>query len=271
MAASSVTGTEADRIAPRGRADGLRCLHLVHRNFLVWRKLLVPSLIGNLAEPLIYLVGLGFGIGALVGSIDGRPYITFLAAGMICYSTMNSASFEALYSAFSRLQIQRTWEGILHAPMTTDDVVIGEWLWAALKALVSGTAILLVMYLFGIVHGIAPLAVLPVVLLVGLAFSGIALVMTALAKSYDFFTYYFVLLVTPMSFLSGVYFPLHQLPAAAQTAAWMLPLAHAASLARGLTLGDPMPWPWLSAAVLLAYGLAGVTLSAWLVRRRLAR
>ena len=203
---------------------------------------------------------------ALVGSIDGRPYITFLAAGMICYSTMNSASFEALYSAFARLQIQRTWEGILHAPMTTDDVVLGEWLWAGLKALFSGTAILLVMYAFGIVQGIAPLTVLPVALLVGLAF-----VMTALAKSYDFFTYYFVLLVTPMTFLSGIYFPLKQLPAVAQTVAWFLPLAHAASLARGLTLGDAMPWPALSVAVLLFYGVSGVTLAAWLVRRRLSR
>ncbi len=265
-----MTELAASAVATR-RESPLRCLHLVHRNFLVWRKLMLASLIGNLAEPLIYLVGLGYGIGALVGSIDGRPYITFLASGMICYSTMNSASFEALYSAFARLKIQRTWEGILHAPMTTDDIVLGEWLWAGCKALFSGSAILLVMYLFGIVHGIAPIAVLPVALLVGLSFAGIALVMTALAKSYDFFTYYFVLVVTPMTFLSGIYFPLKQLPEIAQTAAWLLPLAHAASLARGLTLGDPMPWPMLSVGVLLAYGIVGVTLAAWLVRRRLSR
>lgn len=249
----------------------LRCLHLVQRNFLVWRKLMASSMMGHLAEPLIYLVGLGYGVGALIGEVDGRPYVTFLAAGMVCYSTMNSASFEALYSAFARLQIQRTWEGILHAPLTSEDVVIGEWLWAGLKALFSGTAILLVMYLFGIVGGLAPLAVLPIALLVGLAFAGIALVMTALARSYDFFTYYFVLLVTPMTFLSGIYFPLRQLPEIAQQVAWCLPLAHAASLARGLTLGDPMPFPALSVGVLIVYGVAGVTLAAWLVRRRLSR
>jgi lipooligosaccharide transport system permease protein len=256
----------------RGTTHGgpsLRFLHLVNRNFLVWRKLIVPSLIANLAEPLIYLVGLGYGIGALVGSIGGRPYVTFLAAGMICYSTMNSASFEALYSAFSRLKVQRTWEGILHAPMTSTDVVLGEWLWAGVKSLVSGTAILLVMYALGIVHGLRPLLVLPFALLIGLAFAGISLVMTALAKSYDFFTYYFVLLITPMTFLSGIYFPLSQLPPIAQAAAWALPLAHGASLARGITLGDPMPWPWLSVLVLLAYGAVGVSLAAWLTRRRL--
>jgi lipooligosaccharide transport system permease protein len=258
-----------DRCA--GLASPFRFLYVVRRNFLVWRKLMVPSLVGNLADPLIYLVGLGFGLGALVGTVDGRPYITFLSAGMLCYSTMNSASFEGLYSAFSRLKVQRTWEGILHAPMTATDVVLGEWAWAALKSLLSGGAILLVMYLLGIVHGFSPLRVLPVLLLVGLAFGGISLVMTSLAKSYDFFTYYFTLLVTPMAFLSGIFFPLHQLPAVMQAVAWCLPLAHAASLARGLTLGDPMPWPWLSVLVLVAYGAAAVSVAAWLTHRRLLK
>jgi len=249
----------------------LRCLHLVQRNFLVWRKLMLPSLIGNLADPLIYLVGLGFGLGALVGSIDGRPYVTFLAGGMLCYSTLNSASAEALYSAFSRLKVQRTWEGILHAPMTIADVVVGEWLWAGIKATLSGTAILVVMYALGIVHGLAPLLVVPVLLLVGLAFSGLALVVTSLARSYDLFTYYFTLLVTPMAFVSGVFYPLHQLPPLAQRIAWALPLAHAASLARGITLGDAMPWPLRSAAMLVLYGLLGVTLAARIARRRLSK
>jgi lipooligosaccharide transport system permease protein len=248
-----------------------RFLYLVERNFLVWRKLLVPSLMANLADPLIYLLGLGFGLGALVGKIDGRPYSTFLAGGMLCYSTLNSASAEALYSAFSRLKVQRTWEGILHAPLTITDVVVGEWLWAAAKATLSGIAILVVMYGFGFARGATPLAVVPVLFIVGLCFSGVALIMTTIAKSYDFFTYYFTLLVTPMGFLSGVFFPLHQLPLAVQRAAWVLPLAHAASLARGLTLGDAMPWPWLSVAVLLGYGISGVCAASWFARRRLTK
>ncbi len=248
-----------------------RFLYLCERNFLVWRKLLLPSLMANLADPLIYLLGLGFGLGALVGEIDGRPYSVFLAGGMLCYSTLNSASAEALYSAFSRLKVQRTWEGILHAPMTITDVVVGEWLWAAAKATLSGVAILVVMYGFGFTHGLAPLAVVPVLFVVGLCFSGMALIMTTLAKGYDFFTYYFTLLLTPMGFLSGVFFPLHQLPPLVRQAAWWLPLAHAASLARGLTLGDPMPWPWLSLAVLLVYGVAGVWVAAWIARRRLTK
>ncbi|MFM2288717.1 MAG: hypothetical protein RL684_1860 [Pseudomonadota bacterium] len=250
-------------------APSLRCLHVVHRNFLVWRKLVFASLVGNLADPLIYLVGLGFGLGAFMPPIEGFRYIDYLAAGMVCYSAMNSATFEALYSAFSRLKMQRTWEGILHAPMTPTDVVLGEWLWAALKATLSGTAMLLAMYLLRIVHGWQALAVIPLALLVGLAFSGIALVFTAIAKSFDFFVFYFTLVVTPMMFVSGVFYPRSALPRAVQLLAECLPLAHGADLARALTLGTPVAHPLLDVAVLLGYALAGVTAATILIRRRL--
>ena len=71
------------------------------RNFLVWRKLAIPSLVGNIAEPLIWLVAFGYGMGALVGSVNFNGtavhYLLFLASGSICMSAMNAASFEALY------------------------------------------------------------------------------------------------------------------------------------------------------------------------------
>jgi lipooligosaccharide transport system permease protein len=249
----------------------LRFLYVVARNFLVWRKLLVASLIGNLADPMIYLIGLGFGLGVFMPDIAGMPYINYLSAGMICYSAMNSATYESLYSAFSRLKMQRTWEGILHAPMTAADIVLGEWLWAGLKSTLSGAAMLLAMYLLGIVHGFAPLLVLPVVLLVGLAFAGLGLVMTAVARSYDFFVYYFTLIVTPMMFLAGVFYPRSALPESVQTVAAWLPLPHGVELARGLTLGLPVDNPLLDVAVLLVYAAAGVTLAIVLIQRRLMK
>jgi lipooligosaccharide transport system permease protein len=251
--------------------DQLRALHVVRRNFLVWRKLMFSSLIGNLVDPLIYLLGLGYGLGAFLPDIGGLPYLSFLAGGMLCYSTMNSACFEALWSAYSRLAIQRTWEGILHAPMTVRDIVLGEWLWAGTKSLLSGLAILAVMYALGVVHGLAPLAVLPVVLLIGLCFAGIALVVTTLARSYDFFTYFFTLGITPMMLISGVFFPRASLPPVVSTLATLLPLSHAIDLARGLTLGLPVQRPLLHVAVLCVYGIAGVALATRLAQRRLEK
>ncbi|MEZ5500900.1 MAG: ABC transporter permease [Steroidobacteraceae bacterium] len=253
--------------------DGLswRFLHVVHRNLLVWRKLMWPSLVGNLAEPLLLLLGLGFGLGSFLRPLEGLPYISFLAGGMICYGAMNSASFEALYSAFTRLQIQRSWEGILHAPMTINDIVVGEWVWAAVKSLFSAAAIIAVMYLLGLVSGGWPLLALPVAGLVGLAFSAMALVVTAFARSYDFFVYYFTLIVTPMTLLSGVFFPMSALPAPVQRVAEFLPLAHGTALTRGLALGLPLGAVWLHLLVLLLYACAAAALALWLMRRRLAR
>jgi lipooligosaccharide transport system permease protein len=259
---------------PLARDEGgasLRFGHVVYRNFLVWRKLLLPSLLGNLADPLIWLVGLGFGLGSLLPSIGGLRYLEFLGSGMLCYAVMYSASFEALYSAFSRLKIQRTWEGILLAPMTITDVVLGEWVWAALKSTLSGLAILLVMSLLGLVHSPAALAMIPVAFLLGLAFAGVALVITALANSYDFFVYYFTLVVTPMMLVSGVFFPADQLPAAVQVVARLLPLAHATELSRGLTVGAPLDQVALHLIVIALYAGLSVLLAIRLVRARLMR
>ena len=253
------------------RRDRLRFGHVVYRNFLVWRKLLVPSLLGNLADPLIWLVGLGFGLGSLLPSIGNLTYLEFLGSGMLCYAVMYSASFEALYSAFSRLKIQRTWEGILLAPMTVADVVLGEWVWAAAKSTLSGAAILFVMSLLGLVQSAAALAMLPVAFVLGLAFAGVALVITALADSYDFFVYYFTLVITPMMLVSGVFFPSEQLPPIVQSIAQALPLVHATALSRGLTVGAPLDNVLLHLAVIAAYGGASVLLAIRLVRKRLAR
>ena len=145
------------------------------RNFLVWRKLAIPSLVGNIAEPLIWLVAFGYGMGALVGSItiDGTavPYLLFLASGSICMSAMNAASFEALYSAFSRMHVQKTWDGIMNAPISLDNVVLAEMLWATFKALFTSTAIMGVMLALKISTSTHLFLAWPVLLLTGITFS----------------------------------------------------------------------------------------------------
>ena len=257
------------------RAPGLslRFWPVFLRNLLVWRKLAIPSLVGNIAEPLMWLVAFGYGMGALVGSMhlaDGRevPYILFLASGSICMSAMQSASFEALYSAFSRMHVQKTWDGIMNAPVALDDIVLAEMLWAAFKSLFTVTAILGVMLALNISHSPKLLLAWPILLGVGITFSCIALVFNALAKGYDFFTYYFTLLLTPMTFLSGVFFPLDQLPTSVRLVAEWLPLASAVALVRPLFL-DQWPQNWLqSALVLLAYALASFWLALALTRKR---
>ncbi len=239
------------------------------RNFLVWRKLAIPSMLGNLADPMLYMLGLGYGLGNLLPKVNGTPYIVFLAAGTVCYSTMNSATFEALYSAFSRMHIQRTWEAILNTPMNLDDVVFAEAAWAASKSFLSGMAILVIIWLLGLSHSLLTLWLIPLTVLIGATFGSLALVMTALAPSYDFFMYYFTLVITPMVLLCGVFFPVAQLPVALQMLASALPLTHAIDLARPL-VNDQIPaHALLHVSVLASYAVIAFYAAIVLTRRRL--
>ncbi|MDR2365302.1 MAG: ABC transporter permease [Zoogloeaceae bacterium] len=236
------------------------------RNFFVWRKQALPAVLGNLADPMIYMFGLGYGLGGLLPSLEGQPYVAFLAAGVICASTMNAASFEALYSAFARMREQRTWEAILNTPLGLADVLLGEMVWAASKAFLSGAAILLVIALMGLARDALALWALPTIFLTGLAFAALGLVFTTLASSYGFFMYYFTLFITPMTLISGVFFPDDQLPVWLATLGAWLPLAHGVALTRPLLHGDLPPDILAHIAALLL-----ITLVAWRVALTLAR
>lgn len=229
------------------------------------------SILGHLADPVIYMLGLGYGLGGMLPNIDGISYITFLAAGTVCYSTMNSASFEALYSGFARMHEQRTWEAILNTPITLDDIVFSEMVWAASKSLLSGLAVLAVIWLMGLTHSPLSLWIIPLAFLVGLCFASLGLIMTALAPGYDFFMYYFTLVITPMVILCGVFFPVTQLPLWLQSVSAWLPLTHAIDLARPL-LTNTVPANFAGhIAVLFAYALTGFYVALVLFRRRLSQ
>jgi len=250
---------------------GLRWIPVWRRNFLVWRKLAIPSLLGNLADPLIYMLGLGYGLGGLLPQVGGVSYVNFLAAGTLVSSTMNAATFEALYSAFSRMHVQKTWDAILNTPLSLDHVLAGELVWAASKSLLSGLAILLVIAALGLTTSPLALWVIPVIFLTGLAFAAIGLIVCALAPSYDFFMYYFTLFITPMLLVSGVFFPADQLPVAVHTVASWLPLAHAVALARPLLHGEVPPNVAVHVVALLTLAVGAFYIATVLTRRRLLK
>lgn len=241
------------------------------RNLLVWKKLAAASVLGNIADPLLYMLALGYGLGTYIGSVGGMPYIAFIGTGMVCQSAMFTASFEGMYSAFSRMHVQRTWEGIINAPIALDDVMLAEWVWTASKAVLSTAAILVVIAALGYGHTWLALWVLPLGFVVGLCFGAFGLVMNALAPGYDFFTYFFTLVLTPMLLLSGVYFPVDQMPAWLAHVAGILPLKHAIDLARPLMMGTVPGGIALHVGVLLAYAAAAYYVALVLTRRRLLK
>ena len=246
-----------------------RWLPVWRRNFQVWLKLFGPALLSNFGEPLLYLLGLGYGLGTFVGRIGNLPYIVFLASGTVCSSAMMTASFEGLYSAYTRLDVQKTWDAMLATPLAVQDIVIGEAVWIATKGLFSSAAILIVAACLCAVAGWQAVLALPVVLLTGFCFGAMALVVTALARNYDFFMYYDTLLMTPMLLISGVFFPLQEMPTAIQRLARLLPLSHAVELVRPLMTGTLLEQPVWHLLVLGGYAVVALTLAVMLIRRRL--
>jgi len=179
------------------------------------------------------------------------------------------ASFEGMYSVFTRMVHQQTYDALLATPLQVDDIVAGEMLWCATKSVLAGVPILAVAVLLGAVTDWTALLAVPLFFLVGLCFAGPALVVASLAPSYDFFSYYVTLLITPMFIFSGVFYPISTLPAFAQAIVQVLPLSHAIALIRPLVAGQGVDQPLLHVAVLLAYAVIGYLAASVFIRRRL--
>jgi lipooligosaccharide transport system permease protein len=241
------------------------------RNYLVWRKYLFERVLSNIIEPLITLVAFGYGLGSLLPDIGGASYLQFLASGSICMSVMYSAKFESLWGAYSRMDTQKTWSGIMNTPSSIDDIVLGEVAWAASKALVTGVAMLLVIVALGVSRAPLALLALPVVFLAAMTFSAMALIVNSLARGYDTLSNYFVVVVTPMVFLSGVFFPLEQLPEWLRRVAQWLPLAALVEIVRPLILDRAPPHLLRNLALLLGYGAVFYYVALVLTRKRLLK
>jgi len=248
---------------------GVGALRLAWRNFMVWKKLIAAGLLMHILEPLMYLLALGYGLGFFIREISGMTYLSFLASGIMVSSTMMTASFESMFSAFSRLDQQRTYESLLATPLTVDDIAAGELLWSASKSFISGTGILLVAMALGAIEGWRSLLALPVIFLIGLMFAAMALNITALAKRWDFFQFYLTLFLTPMVLLSGVFYPVASLPGWLQILVYWLPLAHAIEVVRPLLTGQPVQGLLLHLTVMGGYLLLFWYSATVLMRRRL--
>ncbi|MDP2937588.1 MAG: ABC transporter permease [Dehalococcoidia bacterium] len=239
------------------------------RNWDVFMRLWRVELWPGFLEPVIILLAMGFGLGAFVQPISGQSYLQFIAPGLVASSAMFSASFECTYGSYIRMSFQKTYDAILATPVMVEDVVTGEVLWGATRALFSGGVVLVVITAFGLVQSPAALLVLALLFLQGLAFSSLSLFFTGLAPSIYTFNYYFTLFITPLFFFSGIFFPLEQLPAVFQTISWFTPLTHAVNLYRALVLGQVF-WDlaWDLAWLLMFTGIF-VVLCQVVMRRRL--
>lgn len=195
----------------------------------------------NFLEPILYLWAMGFGLGVYVEKIQGLSYIDFLAPGLIASSAMFSTAYEMTYGSFTRMSFQKTFHAMVATPVSMDDVVMGEMIYGTFKGVLYGTVFLLVTFLFGLVKSPLALLVPFPLLLMALIFSILSLVWTGLAPNYDSFGYFFTIIITPMFFFSGIFFPVDNLPEAVQFLPWLTPLYHGVVIIRSLVLGSFHP------------------------------
>jgi lipooligosaccharide transport system permease protein len=246
------------------------------RNFTVYRRTWTMNVLPNFFEPLLYLLGMGIGLGAyLEGDLKGAAYVAFIGPGLMAAAAMNGASFETTYNMFVRMTFSRLYDAYLGTPALIGDIALGELLWATTRALVYGLAFLVVLLGFSafgypIITSWWAVLLPPALALVGAGFALIGQLFTSLIRVIDLYSYYFTLFLTPLFLFSGIFFHVSRFPYGEQIA-WCTPLYHGVRLCRGLAQG-PTGAPEAISAVWLA-ALAGVLLVAVprLMARRLVR
>lgn len=252
-----------------------RFLRVWQRNLLVYRRTWKINFLPPLLEPLFYLLAFGVGLSVLVGSVSYRgmtvSYVAFLAPALIAVNVMNSAFFENTYASFVRMFYQKTFDAMLATPLSLPEVICGEILWGATRAVIGTAIMLAVISAFGLLHYPHALLLLPVALLGGLAFGAVGMLFTAIVPNIETFNLPVFLFVTPMFLFSGTFFPLENLPPWAQQVAFVLPLTHLVNLARALGFGRLDGEGAWAVVYLTLFVAVFFPLALWRMQRRLIK
>lgn len=256
----------------RALADALagwRPLRVVERNAVVYRRTWYV-LVAGLVEPVLYLLSIGLGVGALVAPVavgGGRevPYEVFVAPGMLAVSAMNGVVFDTTFNFFVKYKYAKTFDAVLATPLEVADVAVGESVWALLRSTVYAAAFLLTMVVLGLVQSWWAVLAVPAAVLIGFAFAGTGIAATTWMRSFVDFDYV-ILVVVPLFLFSATFFPLDRYPALLGAAVQLTPLYQGVALERGLVLGQVGWGLLLHVAYLALMGAGGV----WVATRRLA-
>lgn len=205
---------------------------------MVYTKLYKTSIALNFAEPALYLVAMGFGLGAFVPEIHGQPYIKYIAPGIIASSSMFAAVYECTYGTYIRMTFQKTFDAILATPVNLDDLVAGELIWGATKSVIFGITITIVIALFGLVDSPLIVLAIPFIFLCGLIFAELSIIFCAIVPGIDSFSYFYTLFMTPLFLFSGIFFPLDTMPRAVSDIAAFTPLYHLVNICRAFSTGS---------------------------------
>jgi lipooligosaccharide transport system permease protein len=243
---------------------------LIERHARVYRHVWLVFLSG-VAEPLFYLLSIGIGLGALVGTVAGPggqpvPYREFVAPGLLAVSALNGAMFDSTFNVYFRLKYARLYDAVLATPVGPAEVALGEVGWAVLRGALYAVAFTLVMTFMGLIHSPWAVFAVPVAVLISFAVASVGVACTTYMKSWQDFDY--VLLVAlPLFLFSATFYPLSVYPRPVADIVQWTPLYQGVVLLRDLVLGAPSPGLLWRAAYLAALGVLGLAVAG----RRIAK
>ena len=248
-----------------------RALRVWQRNFDVFLTTWHTQIAFTVVEPLFALVAMGFGLGAYVTLGGDRSYILFLAPGLLAAYAMWGTAAECSWGSYFRMDQQRTFDAMIVTPLSVEDVITGEVLWGATRAIETTLALTLVFLLLQIPVALTVILAFPAMYLLGLAFAATALSVASLVRNIGELNHFATLFLMPQYMFAGVFFPLDALPQWAQAAGWFMPLFHGSSLARALVTGDITPDLWVDIVWLAVFASAAYLVALRQVRRKLIK
>jgi lipooligosaccharide transport system permease protein len=229
-----------------------------------WRS----SAFSSTVQPTIYLLAFGFGFGSLVSQVDGLDYVQFVGTGTVATAVLFSSVFPAMFGVFVKRTFQHTYDAILAAPVDTEEIVTAEALWIALRSAVFGFTPLVVAMIAGLDPSWGMLLVPFIAFLSGLGWAAFGILIAAVLKSIDDFSYVTSTVITPLFLVAGTFFPIDALPQWAQIAAEFNPLYHCVELVRDAVFGLELADLW-HAGFLLVFALVLWRLAVHHLQRRL--
>jgi lipooligosaccharide transport system permease protein len=247
-----------------------RLFSVWYRHVRVYTKNLLSNGLPPFLEPLLFLMGVGLGLGRYIDeTMDGMPYIDFLGTGLLVTAAMFTAAYECTFGTFIRLEFEKVYDGMLAAPITVNNLIVGEIIWAGTKGFFFTFAVMCVLIAFGIIQLPAGLLTPFVGFLTGMMFATLSLLVTSFVRTINHFNFYLTGIISPMFFFSGVVFPVDNLPQAVRFVAEIVPLTHAVRLSRAVSASHYTPALLGSVAYIIIFtGIVGA-LAIRRLRRRL--
>jgi len=211
------------------------CLHIVHRNWAVYKKDLLANISPTVADPALVMVSLGLGLGAYLTNIEGMSYMQFLAPGLTVATALFTSFFECSYGFYVRMTFENVYKAMLTTPIGVREVVLGEMVWVGLKGAVMSLGVGVVLALFGLMTNpwLLPL-LLTVGFLVALPCGAMGLLSSAMVRNINQFQTVYSFLIAPLYFLSGIFFPIEQMTPPVRIIAEFFPLIHGVRLAQSI-------------------------------------